>query len=133
MLVPDESHAAYNQPPGYMCVYEISLHCGWRLPVAKSFLDILDYLELAPNQIILNSLGNLMCFVVVCKRLDIPLSPETFKKVFDVQASEAHFPFFQFRVRPNFTFFDAPISSLGIYWWKRYFFVRPALKEGESK
>ena len=49
MIVPDPSHAAYNPPPGYMCVYEISIHCGWRLPVAQAFLDILNVLELAPN------------------------------------------------------------------------------------
>ena len=70
-----------------------------------------------------------MCFGVMAKYRDIPLTFETVKKVFDIRPSDAHFPFFQFRVRPNFTFFEALISSLGINWWKKYFFARPALKE----
>ena len=88
---------------------------------------------LSPHQIIPNSLGNLMCFGVMCKYKDIPVTFDNFRKLFNVSVSNRNTLFYTFVCRQAYTFFVDPLSSLGINWWKRYFFVRPALKQGQSE
>lgn len=88
---------------------------------------------LGPSQVIPNSLGNLVCFRVMCKKLGIDCSFENFHHLFRFVFSKGNQFFYTFVVRPKYTFFDDPISSLGVKWWERFFFVHVALKPGLSE
>lgn len=113
----DPKKAATFNPTGYMCVHEAALHCGWHLPVVSELLGVSNEIGLSPHQVIPNSLENLICFRVLCKYKDIPITFDNFRKLFSITLSKTQQFFYTLVVRQAYTFFEDTISSIGIKWW----------------
>lgn len=82
ILVPAMEHAYYNPPVGYICVHEAALQCGWKLPIIRGFKNIFTQLGIGLSKVIPNSLGNLVCFSVMCKKLGVEVNYENFHHLF---------------------------------------------------
>lgn len=132
IMIPGPEHAFYNPPVGYMCVHEAALMCGWKLPLIQEFKDILNYIRIGPSQVIPNSLGNLICFAMICKKKGVDINFENFSQLFRVAFSHENPLFYTFITRQAYTFIEDPISSLGCKWLEHYIFVRMALRLGQS-
>ena len=132
-MIPDPGHAFYNPPAGYMCVHEVAFSCGWKIPIATELKNILNHIGIGPSQVIPKSLGNLICFVIFCKKKGQTVNFENFRQLFHVSFSPGNPLFYTFMNRKPYNFISDSISSLGSKWWDRYIFVRMALKPGMSE
>lgn len=54
IMISAPEHAFYNPPVGYICVHEVVVQCGWRLPISPELKDILNYIGIGPSQVIPN-------------------------------------------------------------------------------
>lgn len=114
-----------------MCVHEAAMMCGCRLPIIQEFKDILNYIDIGPSQVIPNSLGNLICFAMICRKKGVDINFENFRQLFPVAFSHGNPLFYTFVTRQAYTFIEDLISSLGCKWWEHYIFIRMALRPGQ--
>ncbi|KAF3442939.1 hypothetical protein FNV43_RR16857 [Rhamnella rubrinervis] len=121
LSVPRAGERADSIRDGWICFYDIAFKLDLRLPLHRIINMVLNYFNIAPEQLMANGWRYLLGLIVLSKRCNRPIDMPIFLHYFYLKPSEEGR--YAFYARQQIRLLEeAPTSDKG--WKERYFFIK---------
>ncbi|KAL6575272.1 hypothetical protein OROMI_012557 [Orobanche minor] len=120
--VPSKEVLADWNLPGMTCLYELPLKLGFRFPLPR-LIEICDFYEIAPGQLVSNAWHLLMALEVFCEMREIPITIKEVRVAYALKPTNADKGRFQLNAVSLGWRLLGKMANCGKSWRGKYFFV----------